>query len=141
PWLGGGALPGTVHSVSLRFCGDGGRLREYPLLSATGKGPDVFQLLALYLAFSLLLLFGAAELERRAIVARRLGPNGRAMLLALVISVVASLVVVAVSAFVEDWVYMLHALGASIAYHGFMGVSLVHGLQEVSARVAAQRTA
>lgn len=96
----------------------------------------VFLLLALYLCFSLIVLLGAAELERRAIVARRLGPNGRAFLLSLVISVVVSLGVTVAAGVMGGWVDMLHVLGGSIVYHGFMGVFLVHGLQEVSARVA-----
>ncbi|MBZ4021700.1 hypothetical protein CKO11_04400 [Rhodobacter sp. TJ_12] len=96
-------------------------------------------LLTIYTLFSLGLLFGAAELERRAINERRYGPNGRAMLLSLVISVVASIFVIIGGAISSGWIYILHLLGASIVYHGFMGISLVHGLQEVSARVARQR--
>ncbi|SOC14639.1 hypothetical protein [Rhodobacter maris] len=96
-------------------------------------------LLTLYTLFSLALLFGAAELERRAITERRRGPNGRAMLLSLVISVVASVFVIIGGAISSGWIYILHLLGASILYHGFMGISLVHGLQETSARTARQR--
>lgn len=96
----------------------------------------MLQLLGIYLCASLVLLLGATELERRAIVARRLGPNGRAILSALVISVVASLGVTVASAFLGGWIYLLHVLGLSIVYHGVMGVFLVHGLQKVSARVA-----
>lgn len=96
-------------------------------------------LLTLYTLCSLALLFGAAEMERRAIVARRYGPNGRAMLLSLVISVIASLFVIVGGAISSGWIYLAHLLGASILYHGFMGISLVHGLQETSARVARQR--
>ncbi|MCE6953062.1 hypothetical protein LAZ40_22645 [Cereibacter sphaeroides] len=98
----------------------------------------MFQFLALSLGLSLVLLLGATEIERRAIVARRLGPNGRAILAALFISAVASLAVTVAAAFAGGWIYLLHVLGASIVYHGFMGVFLVHGLQEVSARVAEQ---
>ncbi|MCB6179814.1 hypothetical protein LHP98_16965 [Rhodobacter sp. Har01] len=98
----------------------------------------MFQFLALSLGASLVLLLGAAELERRAIVARRMGPNGRAMLAALAISAVASLGVIGVAAYSTGWIYLLHLVGATVAYHGFMGVFLVHGLQEVSARVASQ---
>jgi len=98
----------------------------------------MLQIIALYLVFSLVVLLGAAELERRAIVAKRLGPNGRAMLLALFVSAVSSLAVVISAAFATDWIYMLHVLGGSIIYHGLMGIFLVHGLQEVSARVGAQ---
>jgi membrane associated rhomboid family serine protease len=100
----------------------------------------MFELLAVYLCASLILLLGASEIERRAIVARRLGPNGRAFLWALVISAAGSLGVTVATAFLGDWVDMLHVLGASIVYHGFMGAFLVHGLQEVSARVANQGT-
>ena len=96
----------------------------------------MFELLAVALTLSLALLFGAAEMERRAIVARRLGPNGRAMLSALAISAVASLFVIGVTAFSVGWIYLLHLISATIIYHGVMGVALVHGLQEVSARVA-----
>ena len=98
----------------------------------------MFQFLVISLAISLLLLFGAAELERRAIVARRMGPNGRAMLAALALSAVASLGVIVVAAYSVGWIYLLHLLGATIIYHAFMGISLVHGLQLVSARVATQ---
>ena len=97
---------------------------------------ELFQFLALSFGFSLALLLGATELERRAIVARRLGPNGRAILLALFVSAVASLVVTVAAGISGGWIYFFHVLGASIIYHGVMGVSLVHGLQEVSARVA-----
>ncbi|MBN2906204.1 MAG: hypothetical protein JXJ18_05810 [Rhodobacteraceae bacterium] len=96
----------------------------------------MLQLYALYLFLSLILLLGATELERRAIVARRLGPNGRAILLALVISAVASLGVTVATAYSQGWIYLFHVIGASIIYHGFMGISLVHGLQKVSARAA-----
>lgn len=96
----------------------------------------MFQFLALSLGLSLVVLLGATEIERRAIVARRLGPNGRAILSALVISAVASLGVTVAAAFAGGWIYLLHVLGASILYHGVMGIFLVHGLQEVSARVA-----
>lgn len=99
----------------------------------------MFLFITLCLAASLGLLFGAAELERRAIVARRRGPNGRAMLLALLISAVGSLFVVVIATVSGGWIYLLHLLGASILYHGFMGISLIHGLQEVSARVAGHR--
>lgn len=98
----------------------------------------MLQLLVPSLVASLLLLFGAAELERRAIVARRMGPNGRAMLSALVVSAVASLGVMVVAAYSAGWIYLLHLLGATIIYHAVMGISLVHGLQQVSARVAGQ---
>lgn len=93
-------------------------------------------LLGTYLCASLVLLFGAAELERRAIVARRLGPNGRALLIALVVSAVASLGITVAAGVIGNWVDMLHVLGGAILYHAIMGVSLVHGLQKVSARVA-----
>ncbi|ANB32722.1 hypothetical protein JMM63_07600 [Rhodovulum sulfidophilum] len=96
----------------------------------------MLQVFVLYLVFSLGVLLGAAELERRAIVARRLGPNGRAMLVALAASALGALVVVVISTFAEGWIYMLHVLGGAILYHGFMGAFLVHGLQEVSARAA-----
>ncbi len=96
----------------------------------------MFQFLALSFGVSLALLLGATEWERRAIVARRLGPNGRAILAALAISAVGSLGVVVTAGVAEGWVYLLHLLGASILYHGVMGVFLVHGLQEVSARTA-----
>ncbi|AWD23476.1 hypothetical protein [Fuscovulum blasticum] len=98
----------------------------------------MFQFLACSFALSLVLLLGAAELERRAIVARRMGPNGRAMLAALAISALASLVVIVVAAYSAGWIYLLHLLGATIVYHGVMGVFLVHGLQEVSARANAE---
>ncbi|TCO71645.1 hypothetical protein [Rhodovulum euryhalinum] len=98
-------------------------------------------LLGLYLCFSLALLLGAAEIERRAIVARRLGPNGKAFLAAIVTSMVVSLGVTVASAFIGGWIQLLHVLGGSILYHGVMGIFLVHGLQEVSARVAVQGTA
>ncbi|OLS43847.1 hypothetical protein BV509_05535 [Rhodovulum sulfidophilum] len=96
----------------------------------------MMQVFALYLGFSLVLLLGAAELERRAIVARRLGPNGRAMLIALVVSAVSSLFVVVAAGVSGGWIFMLHVLGGAILYHALMGIFLVHGLQEVSARVA-----
>lgn len=93
-------------------------------------------LLSLYLFFSLALLFGASELERRAIVARKMGPNGRAFLFAIAFSAIASLFVTVTAAYSAGWIYVLHILGASIIYHGLMGIFLVHGLQKVSARVA-----
>jgi hypothetical protein len=96
----------------------------------------MFSFIVLSLVASLTLLFGAAELERRAILERRLGPNGRAMLAALAISAVASLGVIVVAAYSAGWIYLLHLLGGTIIYHGVMGISLVHGLQQVSARVA-----
>lgn len=99
----------------------------------------MFYVIVLYMLLSLGLLFGAAELERRAIVARRRGPNGRAMLLSLLISAVGSLVVLVIGGFSAGWIYILHILGGSILYHGIMGISLVHGLQEVSARTARER--
>lgn len=95
--------------------------------------------LTLYTVLSLAMLFGAAEWERRSIVARKRGPNGRAMLIALLVSAVASLFVIVGGAVSAGWIYILHLLGASILYHAFMGISLVHGLQEVSARIARQR--
>lgn len=95
----------------------------------------VLLILGLYLGFSLVLLLGAAEVERRAIVARRLGPNGRAILIALVVSVVASLGVVVAGAVTGGLLRTLHLLGGTIVYHGAMGVLLVRGLQRVSARV------
>jgi hypothetical protein len=98
----------------------------------------MFLVLALYLCASLALLLGAAEMERRAIVARRLGPNGRAMLLALAISAATALAVTAAAAVSWGWINMLHVLGAMIVYHAFMGIFIVHGLQEVSARVASR---
>lgn len=101
----------------------------------------VFQLLLLYLCFSLILLFGAAALERRAIVAREMGPNGRAFLISIAISAVVSLFVTVATAYSNGWIYLLHILGGSIIYHGLMGIFLVHGLQKVSARVAAQNMA
>lgn len=97
---------------------------------------EVFQFLALSLGFSLVLLLGATELERRAIVARRLGPNGRAILVALFLSAVAALGVTVAAGISGGWIYFFHVLGGSILYHAIMGVFLVHGLQEVSARVA-----
>lgn len=96
----------------------------------------MFQLIALYLGLSLIVLFGAAAMERRAILAKRLGPNGRAMLLALAASAISALVVTVATGFAWGWINMLHVLGGMILYHGIMGVSLVHGLQEVSARAA-----
>lgn len=96
-------------------------------------------LITIYTVLSLALLFGAAEWERRAIMARRLGPNGRAMLIALLVSAVSSLFVIVGGAVSAGWIYILHMLGASILYHTVMGISLVHGLQEVSARTARQR--
>ncbi|MEX5730039.1 polyferredoxin [Rhodovulum iodosum] len=100
----------------------------------------MFQFLALYLLLSLAVLMGAAEVERRAIVARRLGPNGRAMLLALAASAIAALGVTAATAYEWGWINMLHVLGGLIVYHGVMGIFLVHGLQEVSARAAGHGT-
>ncbi|HDR28950.1 hypothetical protein [Rhodovulum sp.] len=93
-------------------------------------------LLGIYLCVSLVLPFGAAEPERRAIVARRLGPNGRAVLIALFASAIASLGVTVAAGLIGNWVDMLHVLGGAILYHAIMGVSLVHGLQKVSAGVA-----
>ncbi|MBK1636230.1 hypothetical protein [Rhodovulum adriaticum] len=93
-------------------------------------------LLTSYLVLSMILLLGASELERRAIVDRRIGPNGRALLVALVASAVAALGVTAVTAYMDDWVTMLHVFGGMVLYHGIMGIFLVHGLQKVSARVA-----
>ncbi|MGC9418153.1 MAG: hypothetical protein ACP5EN_04190 [Rhodovulum sp.] len=101
----------------------------------------MFLLLTIYFCLSLTLLLGAAGLERRDIVARRLGVNGRAMLLALAVSAVAALGVTVATAFAWGWVNMLHVLGGMIVYHGIMGIFLVHGLQEVSARVARQNMA
>lgn len=92
-------------------------------------------LLSLYLAASLILLFGAAEVERRGIVARSMWPNGRAFLFAIALSAIASLFVTVFAAYSYGWIQLLHLLGGSILYHGFMGISLVHGLQKVSARV------
>ncbi|SIO46702.1 hypothetical protein SAMN05444722_2348 [Rhodovulum sp. ES.010] len=94
----------------------------------------MFQVLALYLVLSLMLLLGAAAMERSAILAKRMGPNGRALLLALAISAAGALLVTAAAAFAWGWINMLHVLGGLILYHGIMGVFLVHGLQEVSAR-------
>lgn len=94
----------------------------------------MFQFLAISTGLSLALLLGATEWERRAIVARRLGPNGRAILTALAISAIGSLGVVVTAGVSGGWIFLLHLLGASILYHGAMGVFLVHGLQEVSAR-------
>lgn len=96
----------------------------------------MLQLIGLYLVVSLAVMFGAAELERRAIVARRLGPNGRAILIALFASAVGALGVTLAAGVMGDWVDLLHVLGGAIVYHAVMGVSLVHGLQKVSARVA-----
>lgn len=100
----------------------------------------MFWTLVLYFGLSLALLLGAAEIERRAIVAKRLGPNGRAMLLALAASAIAALVLSVAAVFAWGWVDMLHVLGGMILYHGVMGVFLVHGLQEVSARAAGHST-
>ncbi|QHA14553.1 hypothetical protein GQY06_06910 [Cereibacter sphaeroides] len=92
--------------------------------------------LTLSLAASLALLFGATEIERRAIVGRYTGVNGLAILCCFTLSFVGSLVVVALATVWGGWGYLLHLLPGTILYHFFMGVSLVHGLQKTSERVA-----
>ncbi|TCP61325.1 hypothetical protein EV663_10543 [Rhodovulum bhavnagarense] len=97
--------------------------------------------LSTYFLASLALLLGATELERRAIVARKMWPNGKAFLFAIAFSAIVSLFVTVAAAYASGWVSLLHVLGLSILYHGFMGIFLVHGLQRVSARVACQAMA
>ncbi|MGP3696398.1 hypothetical protein [Rhodobacter sp. NSM] len=96
----------------------------------------VFLFLTFSLAASLVLLFGATEIERRAIVGRYTGVNGIAFLSTLSISFVGSLVVVVLATIWGGWSYLLHLLPGTIIYHFFMGVFLVHGLQKTSERVA-----
>lgn len=98
----------------------------------------MYLFLGLSLALSLILLFGATEIERRDIVARRIGANGRVMLGALFFSAATSLLVAALASLWGGWICFLGTLAAAIAYHGFMGIFLVHGLQETSARVHAR---
>lgn len=97
--------------------------------------------LGLSLMLSVVLLLAATEIERRDIMARRIGANGRVILASLVFSAVASLVVTALSAAFWGWTCLVGVLCASILYHGFMGVFLVHGLQETSARVRGAQAA
>ncbi|WP_246100374.1 hypothetical protein [Cereibacter sediminicola] len=96
----------------------------------------VFLFITLSLAASLALLFGATEIERRAIVGRYTGVNGAAILITFVVSFVGSLVVVALATIWGGWIYLFHLLPMTVLYHFFMGVFLVHGLQKTSERVA-----
>jgi len=95
-------------------------------------------LIIFYVVFSLALLLGAAVLERRGILAMEMKPNGKAMLLALAVSAGTGLALTLTTLVAWGWVNMLHVLGGVILYHAVMGIFLVHGLQEVSARAYLQ---
>lgn len=98
-------------------------------------------LLSLSLALSLLILLGAAAMERSAIIGRVNGANGLIMLAALAVSALASVAVALVAAWLAGWTVLLAVLAGSALYHWVMAKTLIGGLQTLAKRVAAAEDA
>lgn len=94
-------------------------------------------LLSLSLVLSLIVLLGAAAMERAAILGRINGANGLVILVALVVSSAASLVVALLAGWIAGWGALLAVLAGSALYHWAMAKLLLGGLQAIASRIAA----
>ncbi len=94
-------------------------------------------LLSLSLTLSLIVLLGAAAMERAAILGRINGANGLTILVALVVSAAASLVVALLAGWIAGWSALLAVLAGSAIYHWAMAKLLLGGLQAIASRIAA----
>ncbi|MBP2310191.1 hypothetical protein GBZ48_22570 [Azospirillum melinis] len=94
-------------------------------------------LLIISLTLSLVLLLGAAAMERAAILGRINGANGLTILVALVVSAAASLVVAVLAGWIGGWSALLAVLAGSALYHWGMAKLLLGGLQAIASRIAA----
>jgi hypothetical protein len=93
--------------------------------------------LSLSFALSLLVLLGAAAMERSAIIGRVNGANGLVMLVALISSALASVVVAIIAAWLSGWTILCAVLAGSALYHWVMAKTLIGGLQALATRVVA----
>ncbi|PWC78673.1 hypothetical protein [Azospirillum sp. TSH64] len=94
-------------------------------------------LLSISLTLSLVVLLGAAAMERAAILGRINGANGLTILVVLVVSAAASLVVAVLAGWIGGWGAMLTVLVGSALYHWAMAKLLLSGLQGIASRIAA----
>lgn len=94
-------------------------------------------LLSLSLALSLIVLLGAAAMERAAILGRINGANGLTVLVALVVSAAASLLVALLAGWIGGWSALPAVLAGSVLYHWAMAKLLLGGLQAIASRIAA----
>lgn len=94
--------------------------------------------LSLSFAVSPVVLLGAAAMERAAVLGRINGANGLAMLVALIVFALASVVVAIIAAWLSgDGIMLFAVLVGSALYHWVMAKTLFGGLQALAARVAA----
>ncbi|CAO3439082.1 hypothetical protein [Azospirillum endophyticum] len=94
-------------------------------------------LLSVALSLSLIVLIGAAAMERAAILSRINGANGLAILVGLVVSAAASIVVALLAGWIGGWGAMPTVLAGSALYHWAMAKLLLGGLQALASRIAA----
>ncbi|MCM8737983.1 hypothetical protein M5E06_28060 [Azospirillum sp. A1-3] len=94
-------------------------------------------LLSLSLTLSLVVLLGAAAMERAAILGRINGANGLTILVALIVSAAASLVVSLLAGWIGGWSALLAVLAGSALYHWAMAKLLLGSLQALASRIAA----
>ncbi len=94
-------------------------------------------LLSLSLTLSLVVLLGAAAMERAAILGRINGANGLTILVALIVSAAASPVVSLLAGWIGGWSALLAVIAGSALYHWAMAKLLLGGLQAIASRIAA----
>ncbi|PWC38961.1 hypothetical protein [Azospirillum sp. TSO35-2] len=94
-------------------------------------------LLSLSLTLSLVVLLGAAAMERAAILGRINGANGLVILVALMVSAAASVIVALLAGWIDGWSTLLAVLAGSALYHWAMVKLLLGGLQALASRIAA----
>jgi hypothetical protein len=83
-------------------------------------------------SISLALILLAVLMERSAIMARINGANGMVILVALVVSFLASLLVALICGVLEGFGALFVVLGGSIVYHAVLGVVTVGYLQKLA---------
>ncbi|MFM1887346.1 MAG: hypothetical protein RL026_2503 [Pseudomonadota bacterium] len=88
--------------------------------------------LMISVGISLALILLATLMERSAIRARINGANGMVILVALIVSFLASLLVALVSGLLEGWGALFTVLLGSVAYHALLGFLTVGYLQKLA---------
>lgn len=99
----------------------------------------IFLSIAFGLSLALILLGFWAD--RSAVTARINGANGRPILVALVVSFLASLVVAVIAGLLDDWEMLGKVLLFTVPYHVALGGLLIWRLQSLATRVKAEEEA
>ena len=99
----------------------------------------LFLLIALGLSLAVILIDFFAD--RSAVMARINGANGLPILVALVVSFLASLLVAMIAGLFGGWGMSGWVLAFTIPYHGILGWLLIWRLQSLATRVSAEEKA